>query len=92
MRLSYKPVRKGIRTEKQIWTLFQPSKIAEVATIPMYEEPFRRVHFDGETYSNQAKNMDSLVTRFSSTVRGNPNDSCEQLKKQKAKWEAENLS
>ncbi len=92
MKLSYLPVRKGIRTDKQIWMLFQPSVIPEISVIAMAEAPFSRVFFSGETYSNQVPRMDKLVAYLRVAVRDDPTKACEQLKKQKAQWEAENLS
>ena len=91
LRCFYKPVRKGIRTPKQIVEIFQPITITEIRVSACDYAPFSRIVFAGKTYSDQASKMGKLVEEmYQRFPRENSGDHCDSLKRHKAKWERQN--
>ena len=94
MKLGYKPVRKGLRTQDEVYKLFRPSKTPEISVTKMSEEPLERVSFKGKKpFTDHAEIMSAYLNQFLelATRLDAPTLDCEKLKKRKAKWEAENI-
>ena len=93
LRLHYKPLRKGLRTNKQVFDLYVVTKTPEFIVVKTNEPPFERIVFKGNTYSNQGEKMQQWTKDFDSLgiTNDSPSVHCEQLKKRKRQWEAENI-
>ncbi len=92
LRLSWKPVRKGIRTEKQIHDLFTEIVRPEIAYQNTKEAPFERILYgEAEIYSDQGRVMEEWQKMFLSLgiQKTQADYYCKQLKRDKQQWEAD---